>query len=333
MSAKSASIKNSKSRIASQTEQVIPRLPIVDLARGIALFVMAAFHFSWDLTWFELVTWPVTEATGWNLFRISIASSFLFLTGVSLTLAHGNGLRFQPFIKRFIIITLCAATISLVTWYMFPNEMVRFGILHCIAFSSIAGLIFLRIPKLVSLISATIIAFFPLFVEFSYLDNPNLTWIGLGTTKPETVDYVPIFPWFAVPLYGIVFTRFAIEKNWHLMLADLKLQNRIFKSLRLFGKHSLLFYMAHQPILLGTIWLALFLGIGQAAQTEVKFHNSCLVDCNEIQSDVTSCPQFCDCVISQLQLENTWNQVVSDIKNPNNIAIISESFQSCNKIN
>ena len=333
VSPKSASIKDSKSQIANQTEQVIPRLPVVDLARGIALFVMAAFHFSWDLTWFDLVTWPVTEATGWNLFRISIASSFLFLTGVSLTLAHGNGLRFQPFIKRFIIITLCAAAISLVTWYMFPHQMVRFGILHCIAFTSIAGLIFLRVPKLVTLGCATIIAFLPLFVEFNYLDIPNLTWIGLGTTKPETVDYVPIFPWFAVPLYGIVFTQFAIEKNWHHMLADLRLQNRVFNSLRLFGRHSLLFYMAHQPILLGTIWLALSLGIGQAAQTEVEFHKLCIVDCNKIISDVTSCPQFCDCVIDQLQLENTWNQVVADLKSPSNIAIISESYQICNKEN
>ncbi len=333
MHQRSKSNNTSQHRSVNLSEQVIPRLPIIDLMRGVALLVMAIFHFSWDLTWFNVVTWQVTEATSWILFRISIASSFLFLTGISLTLAHGSGINFRPFMQRFLIISLCAIAISLITWYVFPQEMVRFGILHCIAFSSVAGLIFLRLPKLITLLCATIIAFLPLFVQISYLDHPNLSWIGLITTKPETVDFVPIFPWFAAPLYGIACTKYAIENNWHLRLAKLQLHHRIFKPIQLFGRHSLLFYMVHQPIIIGIIWLAVNAGLGRDAITEVEFHKSCLVDCRELNTDYSNCPNICTCLIDRLQLENNWNQVLIDPKSPQNSTIILKSYQTCDKIN
>lgn len=324
--------KTTKQSNIRATEKVLPRLPIIDLARGIALIVMAIFHFSWDLMWYDFVTWQVTEATSWLLFRTAIASSFLFLTGVSLTLAHRNGINFQPFVRRFLIIFLCAVAITLATWYMFSDQLVRFGILHFIAFSSIVGLIFLRLPKLVIFLSASFFAFLPLFVQISYLDLPNLTWIGLGTTKPDTVDYVPVFPWLAAPLYGMVITKFALEKDWHLKLANLQLENQLFKPILLFGRHSLLFYMVHQPILIGLILLAIAAGIGKNTIAEVEFHGACLIDCHEAKTDRSNCRNICFCLIEQLQHENNWEQVVVDPKKPQNLTLIRKSYQECDQM-
>ena len=39
------------------------------------------------------------------------------------------------------------------------------------------------------------------------LDAPWLDWLGLGAFEPVTNDYVPVFPWFALVLLGMVFAR------------------------------------------------------------------------------------------------------------------------------
>ena len=78
-------------------------------ARGLAIAAMAVFHFAWDLEFFGYAPVGMTRETGWMLFARAIASSFLFLVGVSLFLAHGGGLRRASFLKRFAMVAGAAA--------------------------------------------------------------------------------------------------------------------------------------------------------------------------------------------------------------------------------
>ena len=64
--------------------QRAPRIEAIDLARGIALVAMAVYHFTWDLEFFGYLEPRTTAVGGWKLFARVIASSFLFLVGVSL---------------------------------------------------------------------------------------------------------------------------------------------------------------------------------------------------------------------------------------------------------
>ena len=115
------------------------RIEAIDIARALALVAMAIFHFTWDLENFGYLTPGLTEHGGWRLFARCIASSFLFLVGVSLVLANRNGIRWPAFWKRFAMIVVAAAAITLVTLYVTPDAFIFFGILHEIALASLLG--------------------------------------------------------------------------------------------------------------------------------------------------------------------------------------------------
>jgi uncharacterized membrane protein len=73
------------------------------------------------------------------------------------------------------------------------------------------------------------------------------------THKPVTEDYVPLFPWTGVVLLGIA----AGHLLWRHAFAPLAWLARAPAPLRWLGRHSLVVYMVHQPLLLGALWLAL----------------------------------------------------------------------------
>ncbi|TGU11280.1 DUF1624 domain-containing protein, partial [bacterium M00.F.Ca.ET.156.01.1.1] len=67
------------------------RIGGLDTLRGQALIAMASYHFTWNLEYFGYLE-PGTATTGlWKLYARGIATSFLFLAGFSLFLAHGKG--------------------------------------------------------------------------------------------------------------------------------------------------------------------------------------------------------------------------------------------------
>src|SRR5690606_2738746 len=107
-----------------------PRLEAIDVARGLALVAMAIYHFAWDLEFFGYVPHAMTAQGGWKLLARCIASSFLFLVGVSLFLGHARGIRWRPFLRRLAMVAGAAAAISLVTWLAVPGGLIFFGILH-----------------------------------------------------------------------------------------------------------------------------------------------------------------------------------------------------------
>jgi uncharacterized membrane protein len=88
------------------------------------------------------------------------------------------------------------------------------------------------------------------FQGVALLDPPWLNWVGLVTHRPATEDYVPLFPWFGVVLVGISLGGWLTEKRRRAM-------QRISRAcpgwLTWLGRHSLLVYMVHQPVMIGIL--------------------------------------------------------------------------------
>jgi uncharacterized membrane protein len=188
------------------------RLAVLDLARGVAIVAMAIYHFSWDLSWFAFVGWDVGGAPGWRTFAVSIAASFLILVGVSLDLAHHKEIRWRSFWKRFALIAASAACVSIGTHFAFGDSFVRFGILHCIAVSSLIALPFTRLPLLYALVGSAIILTLPNWASSSVFDGEMWLWTGLGTPAMPSVDYVPLAPWTGATLLGVALSK-AIRRS------------------------------------------------------------------------------------------------------------------------
>ena len=230
------------------------RVPAVDFARGIALIAMAIFHFAWDLENFGIARAGLTIEPQWKYFARSIASSFLVLVGVSSWLAHHNGFSKKSFAKRMAMVGGAAAIITIATWFATPNAFIFFGILHNIALSSLLILLFIRLP-LALVIAAAILTFSaPYWAKTPMLDHPIWWWSGLSQLIPKANDYVPMFPWFGWVLTGLALARFFEKFSGWQKLAKHQLTSPPMKLLRFFGRHSLVFYLLHQPIMIGLIY-------------------------------------------------------------------------------
>ncbi|WP_284165135.1 heparan-alpha-glucosaminide N-acetyltransferase [Frigidibacter sp. SD6-1] len=238
------------------------RINALDLVRSAALVAMAIYHFGYDLAAFGRLG-PEVMVTGfWAIYARAVAGTFLFLVGIGLWLAHGRGIRWAAFLKRLAQIAAGAALVSFGTWKLFgAGSFVFFGILHSIALSSVIGLAFLRLPVVVTLAAAIAAFLAPRYLQTGQFDAPWLIWSGLTTFPVHAVDYVPTFPWLAPVLAGLATAK---------LMSHLNLWSRFYSSvppaggfywLTLPGRHSLLVYLIHQPILFGAVSLAVRFGL------------------------------------------------------------------------
>jgi uncharacterized membrane protein len=234
------------------------RLVAIDLARTLALVGMAVFHFTFDLEMFGLVPPGTTTSGGWAVFARIIAGSFLFLAGVSLVLAHGNGIRWRAFGWRMAKVAAAAGLVTAGTYAAFPHAFVFFGILHSIALASLMGLALLRVPGLLLLILAGAVIWVDRAVGVEVLNPRWWAWIGLGSAQPPSVDLVPVFPWFAAFLGGMAVAKLAGAAGLWARLA-LWSPGGLLRRMAWPGRHSLVIYLVHQPVLIGGLWAALWL--------------------------------------------------------------------------
>ena len=214
------------------------RYHFIDQIRGFAVFLMIIFHFSYDLQMFNFVEIDFVQDTFWWIFPRVIVFLFLLSMGLSFPIVHSPKIRWSVLKKRVLLISLFALSISLVTYFLFPTRWIYFGTLHCIALCSIITLPFLKYPK-VSLIIALALLIPSIFFKL------NLPWVLL---KHKSMDYISPFPWMGVVLLGFSANFY----NFH----KLNMFDNIFsRLLERLGKHSLLIYIIHQPILYSIVFL------------------------------------------------------------------------------
>ncbi len=192
---------------AARTTALPARLVVVDMARGMGILLMFVYHFSWDLTFFGFASLPLFTDPAWLAFRTLIVSVFLLVAGVSQVLAQRGGFRPRPFLRRLALIAACAGAITVATAMVFPQGFVFFGILHNLAVASVLVLPFAGLPSpVIAAIAAGFVAA-PWFAAHPLFDHTWLQWIGLMTRPANSVDYVPLFPWFGVVLLGVIVGR------------------------------------------------------------------------------------------------------------------------------
>lgn len=233
------------------------RVPAIDLARGVALLAMTVFHLCWDLELFGIFP-PGTMASAVAIQSARlIASSFLMLVGISLALAHYAEIRWRAFWRRWIAIAAAALAITVATRIAFPDAFIFFGILHLIAVGSLLALPLLRLPAAVTaLVGVAVIAIGALY-DTPALDAPLWWWTGLSAFVPVSNDYVPLFPFLGPILLGVALGRWGRDRGAVAALATVRLNAKPARVLRFIGRHSLVYYLLHQPIMLAIIYTVL----------------------------------------------------------------------------
>jgi uncharacterized membrane protein len=287
------------------------RIAAIDALRGLAILAMIVYHFSWDLSYFGMISVDVVQDPGWKAFARMIAGSFIGLVGISLVLATRSGLRWRPYLRRLAIIVAAALLVTFGTWYLFPDAFVFFGILHLIAFASVAALPFLRLPiPIVFLVGAVVLAL-PFFVTAEVFNDPLLWWVGFTPHPPNTVDYVPVFPWFAMALFGIVagrlFLRFGSDSAFACWVPK-DIPGRVAVGA---GRWSLLIYLAHQPILIGILTVVAPLVTPDPMQEATIFTRDCVTTCRTAGRGPAVCEAYCGCVLDGIQKGGFLSQALS----------------------
>ncbi|MBR2688550.1 MAG: DUF1624 domain-containing protein [Aquamicrobium sp.] len=304
------------------------RITLIDALRGIALLAMASYHFTWDLEFFGYASPGLTAHGPWKLYARCIASSFLFLVGVSLVLAHGDRIRWQGFWKRFAMVVAAAAAISLATYLATPGGFIFFGILHQIALASVLGLLFLRVPALLTLVAAALVIAAPFYLRSPVFDHPALLWVGLSSADPRSNDYVPLFPWFGAVLIGIGLAKIARAAGLFERLANVSLGQTLEYPLTFIGRHSLAFYLIHQPVLIGCVWLFAQVWPAPAQDPKLGFTNACQASCQDSR-DAAFCVRYCGCMLTAVEKDGLLTGIMKGDQPASARTRISDLASTC----
>jgi uncharacterized membrane protein len=286
-----------------------PRLPFLDAARGGALVAMAVYHFIWDLGFFGFIESARLQEAWFKGFGHSIAIAFLAIVGASLALAARGGLDLPAYFRRIGLVFAAAMAVTAATAFAFPDSFVAFGVLHCIVAASLLGFFLLERPWPAIAVAGLIVILLPLGVQAPALDATNW-WSGLGATEPRSNDWRPFFPWAGFTLLGLAGGKWALARGLPSGLTQWRADGRLARGLTWGGRHSLAFYLLHQPILFALVFAAAQMMDPRPAHVpQPIFENACATQCVRSGGERAFCESACACVVREAQSAGLWDKV------------------------
>jgi uncharacterized membrane protein len=237
------------------------RYPEIDIARGIAIVMMIIFHTLFDLNFFGIATVNVSFGF-WRYFAYATASLFLLIVGISLTISRARAAThltvpglFRKFLLRGAGILCCGLLVTVATWWYLREGFIIFGILHLIGVSLMIAPLFFRFRQWNWLLGLLIIG---AGWGISTVSGP-IWLLPLGLHPPAfwSIDYTPILPWFGLVLIGLAAGEW-LYPGGRQRFSLPPISNPTGSALTLLGRHSLVIYLVHQPVLV--VLLSLMMG-------------------------------------------------------------------------
>ena len=216
----------------------------LDALRGLAILWMAVFHFCFDLNHFGYIRQNLFTDPFWLNQRTVIVSTFLFCAGMGQAIALQQGQGWPRFWRRWAQVAGCALLVTVGSWFVFPASYIAFGVLHAVAVLLVVTRLTTRWRAWLWLLGLLAV-WLPSQLHLAAFDAPSLNWIGLGTRKPITQDYVPVLPWLGLMWWGHAAGQWLLARRPGWLQAGLP---RGLVPLALLGRWSLSFYMVHQPV-------------------------------------------------------------------------------------
>jgi uncharacterized membrane protein len=232
----------------------------VDLLRGGAIVLMVLYHLVFDLDYFAVYDIDVSSGL-WLVLARATASLFLFLVGLSLTLSHSRARLqgqedrfFFRLLKRSAWILGLALGVTIVTYLFMGKGFIVFGVLHLIGLSLLLAYPFLRLQR-ASFIFGLLFILLGIYFQNISVGFPWMLWLGLAPAGFYSVDYFPVFPWFGVILMGMGLGDW-LYPGYRRRISVPDLAGSPFvRSLAFLGRNSLVIYLVHQTIMIGTLYL------------------------------------------------------------------------------
>lgn len=207
----------------------------IDFFRGSAILLMIISNLITDLVFFQIYQ----VSFEWVLFPRIVVSMFIFIAGASLYISYCQRKEEMHFFFRGAKIFFYGILITITTLMLVPSHYIFFGILHFIGAAIIIG--YFLIPR------RTVMVFVAGLSIVFYLAAPKITVPLFTSTFKISLDYVPLAPWLAVFIAGILVSQKFYRQGKRTF--SIRKPTKIEKGLCLAGRNSLKIYMLHQPVI------------------------------------------------------------------------------------
>lgn len=224
----------------------------LDAARGLCVLGMVAVHLVYDLTeLYGIVNW---RYPAWfSLIKNWGGVLFLQISGISATLG-------SRCVRRGLIVFACGMVCTAVTWGMYRLGMagrsilIYFGVLHCLGCCMMLWWLFRRLGNWALGLCAGGLIGLGLWLRGQVFSFPWLMPLGFRFSGFASSDYFPLLLNFGFFLAGALLGRLAYGEK-KTLLPKVNENHAAVRFLTLCGRHSLLIYLLHQPLLSGVCML------------------------------------------------------------------------------
>lgn len=222
------------------------RFDVLDAWRTLAIVLMVAYHFLYDLYIFGVISANQLFSAPLNVLERFICCSFILLAGASARFSRNNLRHGLVVLGAGLVVEIGAAV---------AGQTIRFGVLMLLGSSMVLwhflGKGLQRFPGW-SVAAGSGVLFFAArwWTGRTAVSVPWLYPLGFISLGFYSADYFPLLPWFFLFLTGTALGGWCLAHRENRLLTV-----SLPGALTWPGRHSLIIYVLHQPVLYGISYL------------------------------------------------------------------------------
>lgn len=240
------------------------RYALLDELRGLDLISMMSYHGLWDVVFLFGVQLPWYTGMPGHLWQQSICWVFILLSGFCLPMGH------HPY-KRGALVFGAGALVTAVTVFFMPEDVVLFGVLTLLGSAMVITALLekalRKIPPAVGVVVSVALFGLTYHAQLGYLgfgdgwvllprflyQNLFTAYLGFYQEGFFSTDYFPLVPWLFLFWSGFFLYHLIGRERME------PLRRSICPALGWLGRHSLVVYLLHQPVLYGVLNFGFYL--------------------------------------------------------------------------